>query len=1156
MTQESSPKRTWFLKDEPLTNLEGQDRFSHDAYVNLLSTTVDEVDPPFTLGVFGSWGVGKSSIVNDFSNRVRGNGPKTRAVTIDVWKYSDDSLRRQFLFDLQQSLHNQKALPKDKDYVREVYQEESEERPGEQRLSLGRLRTLAVPLILTALVTAFALGILQFLDFPKPMQAILAALVAPFALYFVAEFTRKVVVVSKDTITRPVYFSEDQFERKFEEIVNDAKCTKLVIIVDNLDRCSHELVVDTLSAIKTFLEPRGEQKCIFVVPCDDGAIRQHVKAAYRVLSEDYASGGSLDPEQYAIEYLRKFFSGSIRIDPFLPEEIESYIEHLLSQMKLTEDLSNQDISTLVQMVGFLFRDNPRQLKQFLNNLTSTYLLVKERETGLSPQINPPISDKKLFLAKVVAIETRFPDLYRMFRNDDNLFPRVHSASVTASRVGEVTTLLSNKEGLALLESFLRSTGHITAANPKAFFNLKQSAQEALIPNYAQFDSALQQGDVASALNAYRAGNLESNNARTDILIRVIEEWSQRNYESYVLNAIQVAVALVKAGEVEWLSISSEIVRIMATYPVLHPNIDQIRDPNTIFEMTMYALPEHRRVIQDAYIECYSNGLEQQTMDSDLKDSIAKSLVAHVGDLTSVQKDLLRYAISASDVLRPVHLQILSSTPEAIEALIEPAPMIKAISSLRNEDLVAFSSAPDQENEYDPTFSVLISCQAKGNQALAEETAERLLELFRHADNTANNELKEYTCHVASNLGVLLRLAEPNQLDMITPYVSQHYYSVEPERKVKVVELMCRYYEQATDSTRCEIDAILLSDFIPLLPAPQISGLLALHQDPDLAKAPWEQMSDRLVNRLVTEGIGADDLLTSVKSALVPDDLEFLMTNAKKILDRYNTRSVVTLVGQLVAELPKNDEGKCLATPVFSSTLRLDGHLGASQNKKLLLEFAFQHHGLHTKGFREQLDDHILDLIVEGDAKKQIGLEALETGLEMGALSYERCLAILHRYAEWLVQQSVASSLQPPILHWLDDLVSLTATLPDGDGLKREVMHWLSGRQEDSLRYEERQQTLGHLVSFGQLPEEILQKLVSKLVIQVQNLQDEAALNTSVGTLLSLYRHNDPLNQELWLDLHDCRRTLLNGNEIQKRAGSRLERQMQKIHLDAQDLLGD
>ena len=81
------------------------------------------------------------------------------------------------------------------------------------------------------------------------------------------------------------------------------------------------------------------------------------------------------------------------------------------------------------------------------------------------------------------------------------------------------------------------------------------------------------------------------------------------------------------------------------------------------------------------------------------------------------------------------------------------------------------------------------------------------------------------------------------------------------------------------------------------------------------------------------------------------------------------------------------------------------------------------------------------------------------------------------------------------------------------------------------------------MSFGELPGEVLQQLVSKLVFQAQNLRDEAALDTMVGELLDLYRNNDPLSQELWLDLRDCQCTLLKGNDMQKEAGSRLERQM-------------
>ena len=115
------------------------------------------------------------------------------------------------------------------------------------------------------------------------------------------------------------------------------------------------------------------------------------------------------------------------------------------------------------------------------------------------------------------------------------------------------------------------------------------------------------------------------------------------------------------------------------------------------------------------------------------------------------------------------------------------------------------------------------------------------------------------------------------------------------------------------------------------------------------------------------------------------------------------------------------------------------------------------------------------------------------------------------------------------------------------------MQWLSDRQEEWLPPDERQQTLTHLVSFGQLPEEVLRQLVPKLVYQAQNVPDELNRDAIVASLLDLYRNNNPLNQDLWIDLHDYRRSLLNGDDMQRRAGRKLDRLMRGIRSDAQQL---
>ena len=1159
MTETPLSRRTWFLKDEPLSNLQGQDMFSHNAYVNILFTAINELTPPFTLGIFGSWGVGKSSIVNDYSDKLEESNSNTRAVTIDVWKYSDDSLRRQFLFDLQQDLHHQKLLPKGKDYVQEVYEEKTNERPGEQRFGIARIRALAVPLALTFCVALFGILVLLFLGIPSAVQAVLAAFVAPAALYLVSEFSRNVVLVSKDTITHPVYFSEDQFERKFEEIVKDAKCVKLVIIVDNLDRCSHELVVGTLSAIKTFLEPKGDQKCIFVIPCDDSAIRQHVKASYRVLSDDHGNNGRLGAEQYAVEYLRKFFSGSIKIDPFLPEEIEPYIEHLLGQMKLTEDMPDQETRDLVQMVGFLFRENPRQLKQFLNNLTSNYLLAKEREVGPSPLINPPITDNRLFLAKVVAIETQFPNTYRKFSDDDSLFLEVHSAAVTPSRAQEVKNLLKECEGWELLEGFLRTTDHVTAENPKAFFHLKQSEQEAKIPNYAQFDVALRHGDIEYASVAFEDGNEETNVARTDILLRRIFEWSQKSYTSYALNAIRVAVAVRGHRNTDVQRISREVVRTLATVPELLEKVHQLGNPRAIFEMTEYALPDHGRTVQDAHVSYITErpgfNLLTQYDQFQLEDSIAETIVDHITSLDRSQKDALRSAISSEESVRPALLEILSSTEESKEAFIELTTLTKAVRNLKAEELATFSRAPGPEDKHHSSFLVIIRCQELGDQALADQTAQKFNELLDSATAQRNDELVWYLCQVASELAALFDIAEPDYLSAGLVLLFEKYQSAEPEQKVKLVALMCRHYGRVPENGRSSIDSILFGDFIESVPVGYIAEIIALHKDPKFSDAPWEQINARLAARLaaVSDETEASNLMKSIASKFVHDDYELLMVLAGNILGMPQTRHAVRLVRQILADLPRNSRSKGLAVPVLECALSLSGHAGEPDNKKMLLDLAFQHHELHTGEYEAKLDGHILDLIVGGDPLKEVGFQVLEQEYENNVASEERCVAILRGFVDWLIMQPPTMGLQGSIPEWLDRVVNRKNRVLEDTGRRENLIRWLSDRQEQSLPSGEREHNLRHLVSFKRLSTETLQELVPKLVYQAQNSPDEPSRNEIVSSLLILYRENTPLNRDLWSDLHDYRLRLLSGEDALKKVGRRLDREMRESRRAAEQV---
>ena len=116
-----------------------------------------------------------------------------------------------------------------------------------------------------------------------------------------------------------------------------------------------------------------------------------------------------------------------------------------------------------------------------------------------------------------------------------------------------------------------------------------------------------------------------------------------------------------------------------------------------------------------------------------------------------------------------------------------------------------------------------------------------------------------------------------------------------------------------------------------------------------------------------------------------------------------------------------------------------------------------------------------------------------------------------------------------------------------DSRRSERIQWLSARQEQSLPPPERQRTLRNLASFGEIPTEVLQDLIPKLVNQTENEGDEPTRNDMIEVLLEIFEHNQPRDQDLWMDLNDCRRRLLNSaEEPTRQLGQKLHREIRRM----------
>jgi len=106
-----SPLSNFFLTDQALKSAK-YDEFGHADYASLLEKLIHEQPTPFNIGIFGRWGVGKSTIVNLLKERLEDDRKKgkIKILEVKVWKYDENSLRRKFIVKIAEGLDLEKDL--------------------------------------------------------------------------------------------------------------------------------------------------------------------------------------------------------------------------------------------------------------------------------------------------------------------------------------------------------------------------------------------------------------------------------------------------------------------------------------------------------------------------------------------------------------------------------------------------------------------------------------------------------------------------------------------------------------------------------------------------------------------------------------------------------------------------------------------------------------------------------------------------------------------------------------------------------------------------------------------------------------------------------------------------------------------------------------
>ena len=398
-----------FILDEEINLLESQgddgkgtaDLLNTMSYVDTLTECVMNApaDKTFNIGLFGEWGSGKSSIIRTFKGRIQERyqheGKKVMVITYDAWKYANDSFRRMFLLQMQQELGFERN-----ELMNKFYLNSSEDAHIDTRFDWKTF------LIGAAIVLAVVIGIVKFTNFSSDGKILATAIVSLCSLgYTIIHGLFREVKVN---IQRPHLFAPEQFEECFNEMCEKARhqegkplsylkwingekgesgIDRLVIVIDNVDRCSSELAYELLTNIKNFLGCK--HNTVFIIPVDEGALKRHFEPK------------NTDQQDDSAEFLRKFFNICIRIKPFKRDEMFDFADAINKKHALGYE------PTTVSLVANEFAHNPRRIIQMFNNLS------------VELQSLPEEYDKKYqaLVCMLLIIREEYPSFYNALQKE-------------------------------------------------------------------------------------------------------------------------------------------------------------------------------------------------------------------------------------------------------------------------------------------------------------------------------------------------------------------------------------------------------------------------------------------------------------------------------------------------------------------------------------------------------------------------------------------------------------------------------------------------------------------------------------------------------------------------------------------------------------------
>lgn len=314
--------------------------FGVEAIAQVLSSIIINIPDKsgMMIGIFGKWGRGKTYLVNNIWENIK-EKTNYKRVNFSAWKYQDTKESWAYLYEnmmdqyLSDSNKNSWAITKVINRYKKL-------------LFLNHQKHKWFPIISFSLLISLSITWVFFVDKIELIKFLISSLGMVFlikACMFYFNNKAKAIGVLNTYLNKQSYSNylgmQAEVENELECLMkawipNPNESEKVLLFVDDIDRCDIDKVVGIIDGLRVILDnPEIHKRLLIITAIDEGILREALEAKYQRADKTMVN------TTYQ-EYLEKVFIIGLKLNKLEHDEIAEYLEKILPEVERNSSMDS------------------------------------------------------------------------------------------------------------------------------------------------------------------------------------------------------------------------------------------------------------------------------------------------------------------------------------------------------------------------------------------------------------------------------------------------------------------------------------------------------------------------------------------------------------------------------------------------------------------------------------------------------------------------------------------------------------------------------------------------------------------------------------------------------------------------------------------------